>query len=240
MQTIKCFLILVAIGWFFAGFISDSFAAGDADVYRVTVMSIQLLNTSDEWVTIATPNEEVNICNANAGEVARSFASDAQVPVGSYKNFRIRLSETMTVSGSDGAHYTTSGGRVTLVGDGTCASTVDWGSYPPTAQVTLSEGAESHTTTASQQGETIFTLDLNPGDGNNYIDISCKTGQSTPVVVKSDSAMNMWFDFDTRNTVHWDGGDTMYYTPPREGTAFGITVDGREITVTEGNMRIDF
>ncbi len=198
MKTFKYLLIFATIGWFFACFVSDS------------------------------------------------FAGNASVPVGSYKNFKLVLSETMKVSGSDaGAHYTTSTGTLTIVGtDGTAASTATWPAAPPISVASLTENTETHTATASQQGESTFTLDLNANDGNNYIEIYCSTGiPADPIVVKADSTMSMWFDFDTQGTVHYvnDGGnDKMYYTPPGSGTAFYITVDGRTHTITEANMRIDF
>ncbi len=238
MKTIKCLLIVVFILMLFT---TKSFATGNASTYKVTVQNIQLKNDAGSWVTIATPNQVIDIAAVAAGAVAGSFMNDASIPVGNYVNFKVVLSETMVFSGSDGAtNITRSGGDVTVTGaDAAAASTATWASFPPNA--TLTENVESHKSSGTP-GEVTAHLDL-AGDTDGYIEVYAKSDLGDPVSINMNSVVSMYFDFDTQGTVIWTNagdGNIMFFTPPQEGTQFGITVDGSSITVTADSMRIDF
>lgn len=242
MKIMKCFLTAITIVFILLYFTIESFAVGDAATYKVTVQSVQLKNDAGTWITIATPNQEIDIASAAAGAVAGSFMNDATVPPGNYVNFKIVLSETMTFSGSDGANFTRSGGDVTITGnDAAAASTATWSGFPPNA--TPAESVESHQL-AGPAGEVTVHLNL-AGDTDNYIEVYGRSDLTSPVSVTVSSAVSMYFDFDTQNTViHQLMGlpalNVMFFTPPQAGTQFGITVDGTSITITEAGMRIDF
>lgn len=244
MKTFKYLLIMVVIGWFFAHFVSDSFAAGNPDTYKVTVQSVQLKNDAGNWVTIATPNQEIDIADAGVGAVAGSFMNDAVIPPGNYVNFKIVLSETVKFSGSDGAtNFTRSGGSITLTGgDANAASTATW--VDPLPVTTQTEAVESHHI-GGPAGEVTVHLNLDAGDADDYMEVLGKADLTNPVVVTANSAVSMYFDFDTQGTVlHQAVGppvdEIMIFTPPKEGTRFGITVDGTSLIITEADMRIDF
>lgn len=212
--------------------------AGDATTYKITVQEVKLLKSDGvTWVTIASPNQEIDIASASAGATAGSFFSD--IPAGDYINFELVVSETMKFSGTDGGHNTRQGGTITITGnDASDASTATWAADPPNA--TLTEGNETCDGTA---GEVTVTLDLDAGDADSYIEVRRGTNLTTPISVKSDSEISMYFDFDTQNTVHFEaagGANIMYYTPPGAGTKFEITVDGVTTTITEADMEIYF
>jgi len=233
---------------------SLSYALSEATSYKVTVQSLQLKSaTTNQWITIATPNQEINLRDAAAGGIAASLLSDVAIPVGTYDNFKLVLSETMTVQGSDGGQSSASGGIVTLTGADACvASTFLW-----TTAANCTDGGgftdhvEIHETVnsvAGTSGEITFTLNLNPGDGDNSIDIYSTSDLGTPIEVTPSSVISMWFDFDTQSTVLYvgaintdigaDGG--FAYFPPSTGTQFSITVDGTTTLITAANMRLDF
>lgn len=221
--------------------ISNCYARGNAETYIVRVLRVEIRKTDGTWITIATPNQEIDIASANAGATAGSLSGS--VPPGSYDNFRLRLSETMRFSGSDTAQYTRAGGNVTVTGnDSNDASTATWATYPPDTEE-LVENAESHSS-AGPAGEVTAQLDLDANDGDNYIEVYATNNSSTPVTVNADSAISMYFDFDTQGTIIYDStsgdGNIMFFLPPQTGTRFGITVDGTSLTITEADMRIDF
>ena len=220
--------------------ISNCYAQGNAETYIVRVLRVEIRKTDGTWITIATPNQEIDITSANAGATVGSLSGF--VPPGSYDNFRLRLSETMRFAGSDDAHYTRAGGDLTITGNvGTAASTATW-VKDPTENADLVENVESWTNTAPA-GEVTAHLDLNANDGDNYIEVYATNNSSTPITVNADSAISMYFDFDTQGTImHQNvaGDDIMTFLPPRTGTRFGITVDGTSLTILEANMRIDF
>ena len=223
---------------------------GNASTYKITVQSVQMRSaTTGQWVTIATPNQEVDIAAVSASQVAGTLLSNVTIPVDTYDNFKMVLSETMNVSGSHNDAgtdwYTKANGTVTLTGDGTVDSTVDWDA-DVTDNITPVEGAnESATIILAEQGEVTFTLNIDPepGDGDSIIEIYATTNLSTPITFSANSVVAMSFDFDTQGTVmHADvgGNDVMAFFPPNEGTQFQITVDGTTTTITEASMRIDF
>jgi len=229
------------------------YALGDATTYKMTIQSVQLKSsTTGSWVTIATPNTEVDIVGDASGQnsVAATISGGIAIPTGSYDNFKMVISETMTIAGSDGANLTAASGAVTIGGGANSETTVNWGGFPP-PNTTLTETVNSYS--AAAVGEVTFTLDLDAGDADNYIEVYRNGDLGTPITVTATSVVSMWFDFDTQNTIVFvpaagvGGGDTdlgadgiMTFSPPQSGTSFSITVDGTTTTITEAQMRIDF
>ena len=222
---------------------SELFAAGAATKYIITVQTIQLRNDSGEWVTIATPNQPINIADVDVGAVAGSFLNDASIPFGNYVNFKLIISETMTVAGSDGIHFTTANGSAVLTGNAATAADLD-GMIP-----TLDEGGtETHNLAA--KGDMTIQVNLDNSDADDYIEIYAAVDLGDPLVIKRGSVVSMWFDFDTAGTIHyvaadgWGAGspasNAMYFTPPGAGTEFSITVDARTVAVTSANMTMAF
>jgi hypothetical protein len=240
MKNYKCLFCFILF-FILLGCLAFNVQAGNASTYKITVQSIQLKKDTGSWVTITSPNQEIDIASVAQNSVASSF-SNVVIPAGNYVNFKCVVSETVKFSGSDGAgHYTASGGVLTLTGDGTVNSTTDWTADPPEANVTLTENAETHS--AASEGEITANLDIHPSDGDNYMEIYKITDLATPIVVNASSKISMYFDFDTQNTIHYvsvAGNDTMYFTPPQTGTKFEMAVDGVTTTITEAEMKIDF
>lgn len=221
--------------------------AGDPTAYKVTVLSIQLKTSAGNWVTIASPNKELDIASVGAGAVAGSFAPDTNIPAGDYVNFKIVLSNVIRFSGSDGAgRYTRAGGTLRLAGNPFIPgsdSTATWTADPPIFQVGFVEGAEaSFTADPAAQGEVTMTINLNLNNQQNLMEVLATNDLTTSISVKNNSTMSMFFDFNTLNTVHWIAapGNVMYLLPPRQGTKFGITVDGTSYAITADTMKIDF
>lgn len=233
-------LLIAIIGSIFFG--AYSYAAGDASTYKITVQRIELKNTADTWVTIATPNQEIDIASVAAGAVAGSLLNDAAIPVGNYDNFRIRVSETIKVSGSDGANYTNASGSAILTGD--AATSADL----PGTITAFTESAETWNNTSA--GEMTIQVNLDGGDADSYFEVYGTTDLATPISITLDSTISMWFDFDTQSTINYTAAnglgvgipasDAMYFTPPGSGTAFSITVDGTTTTITAANMTMAF
>lgn len=224
-------------------------AAGNAQAYWVTVQEVLLKKANGEWITIASPNQQINIASATAGADAGSFMANNKIPSGSYVNFKVRLSKTMRFSGVDalgGPGYTNAGGSITLTqtvaGNG-AQSTTTWAADPPVGQVTLTDGVTtSYSAVPGAQGEVTATLNLNLGNANNYIEVLATNDLATPVTINSDSVVSMFFQFNTTNTVSWAAipGNVMFFLPPRAGSAFGITADGVSLSITTANMKTDF
>jgi len=145
MKILKLFLISLMT---LIPFTVTSFA-GNASTYIITVLRVQLLKDDGvTWVTIAAPNQEVDIAAAAQNTVAHAF-SNITIPPGNYINFKIVNSETMRYSGSDQGFYTLAGGALTLTGDGTVNSTADWEQDPPQNNVTITETSNTSTNNAN-------------------------------------------------------------------------------------------
>lgn len=223
----------------------DSYAAGDAETYKMTVQRVQLKNdATDTWVTISTPNRELDIAAVNAGAVAGTLVGDSTIPVGNYDNFKMVISETLSFSGADGTNYSKSGGTITVTGsDANAASTATWGGALPNS--TFTESVESHTAVAGEQGEVSVTLDLDAGDADNYFEVYLQNDLTNTINITANSKVTMSFDFDTQGTINYINaggavGNAMFFSPPQEGTEFVITVDSTSTTISESQMRTDF
>lgn len=239
----KSILIWIAIilGIFFATHCYA--AAGSATTYIVTIQSIQLKDDAGTWVTIATPNSNIDIAAVDAGAVAGSLLSSAAIPVGNYVNFKVVFSETMTVAGVDTlGNYTTAGGSAVLTGTATTSA-----GLPGTITV-FTESAE--TWNNSSAGSMTIQVDLDGGDADNYIELYATADLTTPLVVTSTSSVSMWVDFDTAGTINYVNVNgfaagipttqAMYFTPPGTGSQFSITVDDRTVNITAANMTMAF
>ena len=220
---------------------SNAYALGNATAYYVTVLEVLLKQVDGPWVSIAAPNQTVNLCSVSAGQAAAEMAATIKIPAGDYDNFKLKLSSTMQFSGSDGGYYTKAGGTVTMVGAGNAASTATWPGDTPGG--TVSFGAHSGTITAdiAQQGLVIITLNLHEGDSDGYMEIYLSDNLTTPISVQDNSKVSMWFDFDTQQTVGYSAPDNgMYLFPPKYGTQYNITVDGVATLISADDMQIDF
>ncbi|MFC1754644.1 DUF4382 domain-containing protein [Thermoproteota archaeon] len=222
----------------------------------MTVQAVKMRNASTgTWVTIAEPNEEIDIASvAQNGGVAGTFAANISIPVGTYDNFKLQLSETMKVSGNDGTNYTRQDGAVTINGsDGNAASTASWVAALPEA--TMVESVDTYS--GSAEGEVTVTINLDAGDADGYIEIyyDDTSNPAISITVTESSEISMWFDFDTVGTILYytngecisdgftedgTGNGLCIFIPPQTGTQFQITVDGATTTITEPTMRIDF
>jgi len=212
------------------------YAAGDPSTYKITIQKFEMQTTDDDWVTISESSQEIDIVSVSGGAVAGTLGG--VVPAGTYDNFRLTISETIKVTGNDGANYTNQDGVAILEGDS--ATAADIGLLTP---ATFTETSE--TWNNSSAGEMSIQVNLDNGDADNYMQIYC-TSDFTPLTVTADSAVSMWVDFDTEGTVHhaasgdWGPGfpasDIMYFTPPNSGSAFSISVDGTTATVTAAQM----
>lgn len=229
-------------------------ASGDAESYKMTITKIEFKKSDGTWVTIASPNQEIDIAAANAGDVAGSLLSDSAIPAGSYVNFRLTANKSLTVKGSDaagtgcvGTNYTKSGGAVTLTGTAaTSGNTATWPQDPPTA-VTLTETVESATTVVGDAGEMTQTLKLGAASGgtsSDGLEISGQSDLGSPIVIGETSTVSIFFKFDTRNTVHCQqtglAAYAMIFTPPGAGTTCGITVDGTVYSINAASMQMQF
>ncbi|MFC1621558.1 hypothetical protein ACFL2G_04575 [Candidatus Omnitrophota bacterium] len=252
----KCIALVTGL---FLGvcFTSHCYAAGNADKYEVTVVRIEFKKVDGTWVTVSEPNQAVDIANVISGATAASLVGS--IPVGSYINFKLVLSETMTFSGVDdspadsSAGYTTvAGGAVTLTGDNsTAASTETWDTPPDEdltdglADATMTETAETCVAGIGAPGDITATLNLDAGDADDYIEISSRTdlAVANAMTVTESSNISVSFDFDTQGTVMWtnDGdGNVVTFLPPQEGTELVVTIDGTPTTIQEADMKIDF
>ena len=257
------FLRLLVFIIFSFVFVIPCFANGNPTHYKMTIQAIYVHDApSNTWVLVASPNQEVDIVGDSSGQnaVAASLGG-ISIPPGTYDNFKLRISETMKVTGSNGADYTKAGGVITITGlTSSAASTADWPTDPPGAGVvTMVETVDTLTTDSAQAGEVSMVLDLGAakvgGDSDNYIEVSGDNNINPPLTVTSTSQVSMWFSFDTQNTVQSlsnadltigmggtdvGGNGATIFLPPQAGTTFSITVDGRTESVSASGMRIDF
>lgn len=246
----------------FALFVSFSvFAAGNPTVYKVTVKAVQLKNLAGQWVTIAAPYQEVDIASASAGQAVASLFSDSVIPAGSYVNFRVVLSETLRVAGTDTVYSTVAGGILNISSTDPSktgsTSTAEW-NFDPTnpasalgfAALLTSAQPVDCVKLAGTPGEMTVNLDLdNDADSDIFVQGIADLSIADAVGINGDSEVSMSFSFNMNNSVleidptpgAADSGDEVIaFLPPQEGTQFTITVDGVAKSVTGDMMEMQF
>ncbi len=209
------------------------------------------------WVTIASPNTTVNIRDASPNAVARTLLSDARIPVGTYDNFKLVMSETMVIQGSatpGATFYTNSGASVILTGlDNTADKISTWGGLP-NVRIDEQAGTNSVAAAAGASGEVAYLLNLDSNEvpADSIIEVYKLADLATPITVTADSLITFAFTFDTSTAAVYLpagalGGGTdigadgaMVYLPPSMGTSFSITVDGVTTTIAAAQMEFEF
>lgn len=235
MRKLLCISISIIILLYGYNF-QVCYAAGDPTSYKITVQKFELKRTDDTWVTISQPNQEIDLAAVDPGLAAGSLLGN--IPSGTYDNFRLTISETIKVTGSDGANYTNQDGVAVM--EGSAATDADIDSMTPSA---FNETSETWNNTSA--GEMSIQVNLDNADDDDYMQLYCDS-DFTPLTVTTNSTISIWMDFDTENTVEFSAADSwgpglpatniMLFRPPNEGSAFSITVDGTTVTVTAANM----
>ncbi len=226
---------------------------GDPTIYKVTIKQIKLKSVKGNWVTIATPNQEVDLRSAAANGLAGSLAASMNIPTDTYVNMMIVISNTIKAAGIDGGdgNQTGAGAIVTITGGQVAdASSQTWtGGKPSTDTVAVDTDHAGHPSLVVGGGpgaEMTFVIKLGAAAGRtgSNIEISLITDLTTPIVVKDSSRVSMAFTFDTKNTVSNNGwlgpADAMVFWPPANGTAYNITVDGTVHTINATDMYLNF
>ena len=229
--------------------------SGRPDKYEVTIISVQLKDdATNQWVTIASPNAVADITGVGANTVASAIQASVVIPVGDYDNFKLVLSETMTVSGTIGASSTNSGGAVIITGLNNNADKIStWDQPGPLPSSVIKEQNSTDSITAGTAGDVSYTLDLDASDADSSIEIYIQTDLTTPISVTANSVITMGFTFDTSTALLLLGAGEMgagavdvntngalVFMPPSSGTSFTITVDGTTTTIASSDMEIEF
>lgn len=242
-------------------FSASVFAAGTPTSYKVTVKAVQLKNSAGQWVTIAAPYQEVDIASASAGQSVASLFSDTVIPAGIYVNFRVVLSETFRVSGTDTVYSTAAGGVLNVSSTDPSktgsTTTAEWNFDPNNAGSVLgfasllsSSQPVDCVKVAGTPGEMTVNLNLsNDADSDIFVQGVGDLSIADAVEIKGDSEVTMSFSFDMNDSVleidptpgAVDSGDEVIaFLPPQEGTEFTITVDGVTEVVDSTMMAMEF
>ncbi|MEI8345439.1 MAG: hypothetical protein WCG06_05135 [Candidatus Omnitrophota bacterium] len=82
-------------------------ACSAAQQYKITLVRLELKNISGRWIKVFEPDTLVDLIDQKP---ALAFFNNGRIPPGRYVNFRLSISQTVRVSGRDGAHSTLAGG----------------------------------------------------------------------------------------------------------------------------------
>jgi hypothetical protein len=185
-------LLLLSSGTSYATTVS-----GQSAVYKVTVTKVEV-QTEGMWVTVATPNQQMDIASGDVNAVIGTIISSSTIKAGTYTGFAVTVDATFEVKGfSDllGArYYTTSSGT----GSVSPSSTWDWDNLPV-------DYAERSLTVP---GYTAVTMEA--------------TGKT--IVIKPGSGISFKFAFNTTGTITYNGADVVLSGPPTIN--FTATIDG--------------
>ena len=102
-------LVVCALFVFTGAWPAVVFADGPANVYKITIIQMELFNGT-AWVTVFSgTSATIDIASVSSGEFAGTFLSGIDVPNGTYTQVRTTVSRTFTIKGNDGVtpRYTT-------------------------------------------------------------------------------------------------------------------------------------
>lgn len=226
-------LLAAALAW-----AAGSRSAGQPSRFEITILKVELKNEAGEWVKIIEPDRRVDLAQEEA--MVAFFNNDGRVPFGSYVNFRVTISETITFAGHQGKHFTKKGGDCVLGGSAKYASELPG---PITSY-------RERTTTwnSSGEGDVKEKFNFDREDSDEVIEIYGRDN-FPPIEVRPGAYVGVWFDIPIEDTVfHANPGefgasqpssDAMYLVLPSRVTEARVTVgtktlviDGKEILVS--------
>lgn len=171
--------------------------SGQSGIYKVTLTNVQVYDGTN-WITIATPNQEMDIASGNVNDVIGTVVSSIDIVAGTYTGFANTVSATFSIKGfvDSGAtrYYTTSSGTNSIA-----SASWDWDDLP-------SDYAE---TSLTVPGLTSVTME--------------KTGVS--ITIRPGSSISFAFSFSTTSTITLDGSNNIVLAGA-PGISFTATVDG--------------
>jgi len=217
----------------------DAFAAGEATHYWVTVKKIEFRNLSGQWVTAMEPNKAIDLVDP---ESKFSFQNGGKIPPGDYEIFKITLSETFKVSGSDGEKKTKTGGEIVVGGTASKASDL------PGEITSLQE--RSPTLSKDTEGEMTVHVNLDHEDRDDIIEIYGKRPFPKPLTIKANSKIVVALVFNLKETIHFawkdsvapglPAADVIYFLPSRRVEDVSVKSDFRTAYTSSDDIEMVF
>lgn len=224
-----------------AGALWTAPAEADAEKFIVTIRKVELKTVDGRWITVLEPDKEVDLVSAEP--TVSFFNNQGRVPAGRYSNFRLTLSEMIRFSGYDKRHFTREGGRSRLVGAASRASELP-------GEFTAFEESSPTLGEVLPPGTVTQHLDLDAGDGDDFMRLFAKHDFPTPLEIKKGSFVKLWFNLEIETAVHYawpdafaagvPGGGAMYALPPVQVSEFSVVVDDREETLRPESVVLEF
>lgn len=207
--------------------------------YAITIRKVELRSTDGTWVTVVEPDRVIDLINE---EPVVSFFNNGRIPEGSYVNFRLVLSETVTIAGCVKNNCTMGGGSATLTGTAANAAELPgvitgWSETAPTWH----KGAA---------GDVKLKLDLDNQDEDDKIVIKANRDFGPPIEISEGQFVKVWFDVDLRHSMEHALPDgfapgapkkhAMYVMPPALIEELKITVGTDTRTFTSDQILLEF
>ena len=230
------FGLALILGFFF---FQPAHASSDTSKCIVTIKKFLLKNRSGEWITVPGIKGEADLL---AEEPLIFFVNHERVPSGKYVNFKIVLSETLKLSGSDRRHKTLEGGEITV--NGTASSMSD---LP--GEVTSIKVIKPN---INEQLEGIMTQHLNFDfeDRDDEMEIYSKRNYLKPFKIEEHTSIHVWVTISPEGTMHYGFKNSikrgipaeslMYFIPPGKIKDLSITVKSSSLFVPEDAIVWDF
>lgn len=219
-------------------FCGTSRANGDITKCFVKVLAIKLKDTTQDWHTV-TINKEINLLS---DDTSFSFTNEDQLPPGNYLNFRIVLSETVKVSGSDGKNLTKEGGEITI--GGTAAKASDM----PQNEI-LSFKQTSPTWNTEKEGVMKIHFNFDHEDFDDFMEIYPKKDFAKPLTIQKGSVVRVSFLWDLRNLMQYVWEDyfsgiksdqAMFFLPSKDVSEVSLKSDAQVVLLTADSLDMEF
>lgn len=220
-----------------AGFAGPARAAGDAEVFLVTVVKVEFKSVSGEWKTSYEGRLPLDLADP---EASLQFDNQGKAPEGSYQNVRVTLDEAIQVKGRDGRSGTREGGVLEI--RGTASRLTD---LPGQVQ-NLNETMPTHT--EDSPGLMKVGLDLDFADRDHVIEVTAPQGFEKAFSVKKDSKVSLNLRAPMTGTLEhvwpkyfgdFPAADVMMARFPSSLSEFSIKVDGAT-SFSKGPIAVDF
>ncbi|GEM_PF-1542674 len=170
-------------------FCSDALAAATPHHFVITVLKVELKNNTGEWITVIEPDLRVDLVEKDPSV---SYLNNAgRIPSGNYINFRITISESVKVTGTDHGNKTRAGGELEIGGNARHTNEL------PGKITAFKELAPTWTEAAEEvEGPVRIHFNFDDQDADQIMEITRKRDFPEPIEVKKNSFIYVWFAFN--------------------------------------------
>lgn len=201
----KAVIFSVAALFFFVP--SVVWAKTETIQYYVKLKAVRFLNTDGQWITLRADWEAVNLLGDKP--LLQIYNDKGQLPLGTYTNIKVIISETVLVSGYDGDNNTQNEGEYVYSASPARIEDLPGDFYEvKIIKPSCNDGGEI--------GLITVHFDLDSHDRDDFMEIYPRRGLKRYVEIKKKSLLRIYLRPRSRNQLHYAWAGSLGPDQPAE------------------------